>query len=74
MKNNTHISVTGRLRVMLPFVSSPYWRNPKKPTAVYNDTTTAIPIFRTPGQPMKWDGVFMLFSKGITCTQNLFKL
>ena len=71
----THSSSTGRLSVMLPSVLSPYLRNPKKPTAVYKLTTTPIPIFRTPGHPMKWLGVFMLFSSGITFIEiNKYKI
>ena len=47
----THISPTGRLRVMLPVTASPYLRYPKKPTAMYRQETMVIDVFKTPFQP-----------------------
>lgn len=52
-KSLTYKSCVGRLSVMEPSVASPYLRYPKNPTAVYRRTTTDMPLFRTPGQPMK---------------------
>lgn len=65
--HHTHFSSSGKFNVILPSVWSPYRRYPKNPNPEYNSTTTNIPKFKTPGQPRKLWGVFMLFSRGITC-------
>lgn len=56
----------GKLNVMLSFDSSPYLRNPKKPTKPYIAVTIVIPMFSTPNVPPKDFGLSMLFSNAMT--------
>lgn len=49
----TYTSSFGKFNVILGSVNSPYFKKPKKPTAAYNEMTKLMPVFKTPGQPMK---------------------
>lgn len=56
----------GRFSVRLLLVSSPYFKKPRKPMTAYRVTTNAMPVLSTPGHPIKFCGVFILFTKDMT--------
>lgn len=60
------MSPGGKFNVMLPCTSSPYFKYPKNPIAVYKQATMTIPVFKTPVVPPKSSGVRILFSSGRT--------
>ena len=66
------MSSVGIFSVILPLISSVYFKYPNTPNTVYKDTTIVIVMLRTLGQPRKWWGFFILFSTGITCTKVNF--
>lgn len=51
---NTYMSSVGIFNVILPLISSTYFKYPNTPNTVYKDTTIVIVILRTLGQPRKW--------------------
>ena len=68
----THRSWGGRLRVTLPWESSPYFRYPYQPMAVYKQHIITMPRFKMPANPRKATGVLIRFSIGITYNARYF--